>query len=72
MQPFGPARPGNPRQRAFLQHLIGYFVVMIVLVAVNFMVMPDRPWFLWPMVAWMAPLALHAAYAMHLFGKSRE
>ena len=70
MQPPGPS--GNPRLRGFLTHLIAYFAVMIVLVAVNFIVTPDRPWFVWPMVAWMAPLAAHAAYAMHLFGKPRE
>jgi hypothetical protein len=71
MQPFG-SRPGNPRLRGFLTHLIVYFAVMIVLVAVNFFAMPERPWFVWPLAAWMAPLAIHAAYAMHLFGKPRE
>jgi hypothetical protein len=59
----------SPRLRAFLNHLIGYFAVIFLLVIVNFMTMPDDPWFVWPLVAWMAPLALHAAYAMHLFGK---
>jgi 2TM domain len=72
MQPSGPTPSGNPRLRGFLTHLIGYFAVMIVPVAVNFTATPDRPWFVWPLVAWMAPLAVHAAYAMHLFGKPRE
>jgi uncharacterized membrane protein len=62
----------NPRLSGFVQHLIGYFVVMAVLVAFNLTVTPERPWFVWPLVAWMAPLAVHAAYAMHLFGKRRE
>jgi uncharacterized membrane protein YdbT with pleckstrin-like domain len=63
---------GNPRLRGFVRHLIGYVVVMAVLVAINLLITPDRPWFVWPLVVWMAPLAIHAAYAMHLFGKSRE
>jgi hypothetical protein len=71
MQPPG-SRTGNPRLRGFLTHLIVYFAVIIVLVAINFIVTPERPWFVWPLVAWMAPLAIHAAYAMHLFGKPRE
>jgi hypothetical protein len=67
-----PASARSPRLRGFLNHLIGYFVVMIVLMTANFMTMPENPWFVWPLVAWMAPLALHAAYAMHLFGRSRH
>jgi hypothetical protein len=43
-----------------------------VLAAVNLLIAPGQPWFVWPLVAWMAPLAIHAAYAMQLFGKSRE
>ena len=62
----------NPRLSGFVQHLIGYFVVMAVLIAFNLLVTPGQPWFIWPLVAWMAPLAIHAAYAMHLFGKPRE
>jgi hypothetical protein len=45
---------------------------MIWLVAINLVAAPGRPWFVWPMVGWMAPLAIHAAYAMHVFGKPRE
>jgi hypothetical protein len=60
------------RLRGFIRHLVGYFVVMLVLVAINLLTAPERPWFVWPLVAWMAPLAIHAAYAMHLFGKPRE
>jgi hypothetical protein len=72
MQPFESVPPGKSRLRGFLTHLIGYFAVMIVLIGVNFAVTPERPWFVWPLVIWMAPLAVHAAYAMHLFGKPRE
>jgi uncharacterized membrane protein len=60
------------RLRGFGYHLVGYFVVMIVLVAVNFALTPGRPWFVLPMVGWGAVLAIHAAYAMGLFGVFRR
>ena len=59
---------GRRRLRGFRNHLIGYFAVMIVLVAVNFMLTPGNPWFVWPMVGWGGVLALHVAYVMGLFG----
>lgn len=55
------------RLRGFGYHLIGYFVVMIVLVPINMMTDPQRPWFLLPMIGWGAVLGLHAAFAMDLF-----
>lgn len=55
------------RLRGFGYHLIGYFVVMIVLVPVNMLTNPQRPWFVLPMVGWGAVLGLHAAFAMNLF-----
>lgn len=59
------------RLRGFGLHLAGYFAALAVLVAVNFLVSPDTPWFVWPMIGWGAPLAVHAAYAMGLFGMYR-
>ena len=56
------------RLRGFLAHLVGYFAVMAVLVAVNLLSSPETPWFVLPMVGWGSALALHAAYAMGLFG----
>ena len=73
--------PGNPspadasdqdkrrRLRGFLNHLIAYFAVMVVLVPVNAILDPATPWFVFLMVAWGAPLAVHAAYAMGLIGR---
>jgi hypothetical protein len=58
-------RSANPRLRGFVLHLIGYFVVVPVLIAFNLLIMPERPWFVWP-------LAIHAACTMQLFGKPRE
>jgi len=60
------------RLRGFLSHLIGYFGVMILLLPVNFLLTPDYPWFVLPLVAWGAPLAIHAAYAMGLFDRWRR
>lgn len=55
------------RLRGFAVHLAGYFVLMVVLVALNFWLAPGRAWFVLPMVGWGAVLAVHAAYAMGLF-----
>jgi hypothetical protein len=56
------------RLRGFLAHLVGYFVVMAALVALNFAVDAEEPWYVWPMVGWGGVLAFHVAYAMGLFG----
>ena len=58
------------RLRGFGLHLAGYGVVMVVLVAVNLLSNPENPWFVWPMVGWGGVLAIHAAFAMGLFGGS--
>ncbi|WP_431855561.1 2TM domain-containing protein [Azospirillum sp.] len=57
------------RLRGFLNHLIAYFAVMVVLVPVNAVLDPGRAWFVLPLVGWGAPLALHAAYAMGMIGR---
>ena len=59
------------RLRGFLNHLIAYFAVMVVLVPVNAVLDPGRAWFVLPLVGWGAPLAVHAAYAMGLIGRKR-
>ena len=56
------------RLRSFRLHLIGYAGVMAVLIAANVFFSPSEPWFVLPLVAWGAPLAIHAAWAMDLFG----
>lgn len=67
-----PAPASDSRLRGFLIHLLAYFAVMVVLVVVNVTASPETAWFLWPAIAWMALLALHAAYAMGLFDRMRE
>ncbi len=56
------------RLKGFGVHLGLYFVIMAVLMAVNFFYWPDNPWFVLPMVGWGSVLGVHAAYAMGLFG----
>ena len=60
------------RRSRLLNHLIAYFAVMVSLVPVNAYTTPEEPWFLIPVVAWGAPLALHVAWVMELFGKPRD
>ena len=55
------------RLKTFGTHLIGYFMVMIIIVPANLMTTPENPWFFMPMIGWGSVLALHAAYAMGLF-----
>lgn len=62
-------RGGRRRLRAFLNHLIGYFAVMVVAVPVNAWLDPGTPWFLIVLVGWGAPLAVHAAHVMGLWGR---
>lgn len=57
------------RRSGLLNHLILFFAVMVVLVPVNFLTTPDYPWFVFPLVIWFAPLALHVAWAMGLFDR---
>ncbi|MEQ9360453.1 MAG: 2TM domain-containing protein, partial [Rhodospirillales bacterium] len=55
------------RLKGFALHLMAYFVVILVCAALNHLKSPDQLWFIYPMVAWGAPLALHAAWVMGLF-----
>ena len=66
-----PDEAGRRRLRGFGWHLAGYFVVMAALVAVNLLTDSTTPWFVWPGVGWGGVLAVHAAYAMGLFGGTR-
>lgn len=63
------AQRGRQRRSALINHMLAYMAVAVVLVPVNFLLTPDHVWFYIPLVAWMAPLALHVAYAMGLFDK---
>ncbi len=56
------------RLRGFKWHLLGYAAAMVGLIAIHVIVQPEQPWFVLPLVGWGAPLAIHCAYAMGLFG----
>ena len=59
------------RLRGFKLHLMGYALVVVALLAIHVVVQPERPWFVLILVGWGAPLALHCAYVMGLFGGRR-
>ena len=59
------------RLRGFGFHMLAYMVVMSVVVPVNMFSDPQNPWFVWPLVGWGAPLAIHAAFAMGLLDRLR-
>jgi uncharacterized membrane protein YdbT with pleckstrin-like domain len=63
------AQRNRQRRSALANHMLAYMAVAVVLVPVNFVLTPENVWFYIPLVAWMAPLALHVAYAMGLFDK---
>jgi hypothetical protein len=60
------------RLKTFGTHMIGYFVVMIIVVPLNLSSTPENPWFIFPMIGWGSVLALHAAYVMGLFKVFRK
>ncbi len=65
------AQRARRRLRGFGLHLAGYGVGIVALGVVNMLTNPENPWFVWPMVGWGGVLAIHAAFAMGLFGGSR-
>jgi len=56
------------RLRGFKLHLLAYAAAMVVLVVVHVIVQPEQPWFVLLLVGWGAPLAVHCAWVMGLFG----
>lgn len=55
------------RLKGFALHLLIYFTTIVGCAAWNYLKTPDQLWYFFPMVAWGAPLALHAAWVMGLF-----
>jgi len=58
------------RLRNFRYHLMAYAILIPLLLIANILVTPTSLWFVFPMVAWGAPLALHCAWAMGLFDRA--
>jgi hypothetical protein len=62
------AERARRRRNGFALHLAAYFALIALVVPLNlFLIAPDTPWFLLPMVGWGAVLAVHCAFAMGLF-----
>ena len=62
---------GRQRLRGFRLHLLAYAAAVVALLAIHVVVQPEQPWFVLILVGWGAPLALHCAYVMGLFGGRR-
>ena len=61
------------RRNGFALHIAAYFAIMTVLVPLNlFVIAPERPWFLLPLVGWGAVLGVHCAFAMGLFERPSD
>ena len=54
------------RLRWFGIHLLTYFLLVATIAIANLLFSNAEPWFIFPMVFWGAPLAVHAAFAMGL------
>ena len=54
------------RLRIFRLHLLVYMGVLAILIPLNLLTTPDDLWFVFPLVAWGAPLAINVAWAMGL------
>ena len=57
------------RRRGLRTHVLVALGTILVLIAVNAVASPGYPWWMWVAVAWGAPLAIHVAWAMDLFGR---
>jgi hypothetical protein len=60
--------PAMNRMQLLARHFIAYFTVAAVWAVFDLTADPQRFRFVWFLVAWGAPLALHVAYVMGLFG----
>jgi len=56
-------------RRGLRTHVLVALVTIMALIAVNALTAPGYPWWMWVAVAWGAPLAIHVAWAMELFGR---
>tara|TARA_B100000676_G_scaffold310644_1_gene377843 strand:- start:1330 stop:1545 length:216 start_codon:yes stop_codon:yes gene_type:complete len=56
----------NRRLRIFRLHMFLYMGVMAILIPLNLLTAPENLWFVFPLVAWGAPLAINVAWALGL------
>ena len=63
------APPQARRRRGLRTHVLVALGTIMVMIVVNVLTTPAYPWWMWVAVAWGAPLAIHVAWAMELFGR---
>jgi len=56
------------RMRALRLHVIVALGTLMVLIVANVITTPAYPWWIYVLMAWMPPVAIHTAWAMELFG----
>ena len=64
--PINRAGRSRRRLRWFGIHLIIYFSAMVAIFMSSLLASAFEPWIVFPIVAWGAPLAVHAAFGMGL------
>jgi uncharacterized membrane protein YdbT with pleckstrin-like domain len=55
-------------RRGLRLHVLVALLTTMALIVVNILTTPSYPWWMWVATAWGAPLAVHVAIAMELFG----
>ena len=60
------------RGRSVRLHVIVALFALLVLIAVNAVTSSRYPWWLWVLSAWMPLIAVHTAWGMGLFDRSKE
>jgi len=60
--------PAMNRLQILARHFLGYFAISVISAVLSLSQTPPHFGFVWFVVGWSAPLALHVAYVMELFG----
>lgn len=58
--------------RALRLHVIAALGTLLVLIVANFLTTPAYPWWIYALMVWMPLVAIHTAWAMELFGGSKD
>jgi hypothetical protein len=60
------------RSRSVRLHVIVALLTLLVLIAVNALTSSAYPWWIWVLMVWMPVIAIHTAWGMGLFDRSKE
>ena len=58
--PYQRARERAVTKLGFYKHFAVYFLVMLLLIAINMTTSPEYHWYIWPMMGWGLAVAIHA------------